>query len=201
MSQLRNRHFVAAAVVAAELHKAMIVAKEISLTASNAKALALRAGSGAAGFRALTDFIDELAKKTIYTSREVNTLAVQISKIASQTARVSFALERFEFAAQKAKTARYVESIAPACQRTQQEVQDMKRNFDKRVWQLKSKLDDIARELRTGIVLSTMSRVEATQSGKENEASLYTIAQNVADAAEKIRAHVNISQQCFAHFH
>jgi len=201
MSQMRNRHFVAAAVVAAELHKAMIVAKEISLTASNAKALALRAGSGAAGFRALTDFIDELAKKTIYTSREVNTLAVQISKIASQTARVSFALERFEFAAQKAKTARYVESIAPACQRTQQEVQDMKRNFDKRVWQLKSKLDDIARELRTGIVLSTMSRVEATQSGKENEASLYTIAQNVADAAEKIRAHVNISQQCFAHFH
>ncbi|WP_325892417.1 hypothetical protein [Grimontia sp. NTOU-MAR1] len=53
-----DSHFVTAAVVAAELYKAREIANDISLTASNARALALRAGQGAAGFRAITDFID-----------------------------------------------------------------------------------------------------------------------------------------------
>lgn len=79
--------FVAAAVVAAELHKAMHIAVDISLTASNSKALALRAGERAMGFRALTNFIDELARKTISTAEHVNKLAIQVSRIASDATR------------------------------------------------------------------------------------------------------------------
>lgn len=197
----KHQYFVAAAIVAAELHKAMIVAREISLTASNAKALALRAGSGAAGFRALTDFIDELAKKTIQTSRLVNKMAVEISRLASESARTEFTLSRFNLAKKKAGSALYVDTIEPARLRTEGEFGEMQRSFSKMVWQLQTELEDVARELRTGIVLSAMSRVEATQAGKEHEASLYTIAENVAQAAEKIRTHVTQSQQCFSGFH
>jgi aminopeptidase N len=197
MSNLKQSYYVAAALVAAELHKAMVVAKDISLTASNAKALALRAGSSAAGFRALTDFIDELAKKTIYTSRHVNTLAVEISKIASEAARVSLAIEQFNLAYTKAQDAQFADSIIPAKKRTEKLYDDMQQRFSDLVWQLKSELDDIARELRTGIVLSAMSRVEATQAGSQYEESLNTIAENVALASDKIRQHVSLSQKSF----
>jgi hypothetical protein len=57
--------FVAVASIAAELSAVMHVAKEISLAAANAKAIAFRAGEKAKGFQPITDFINELAKETI----------------------------------------------------------------------------------------------------------------------------------------
>jgi len=106
-----QQYFVSAAVVAAELHKAMLVAREISLTASNARALALRAGHGAAGFRAITEFIEELARKTVSASRDINGEAVRLSLTASEIARTRDALERFDKAYQKAEQAPYLHSV------------------------------------------------------------------------------------------
>lgn len=195
MQDKKHQFFVASAVIAAELHKATIIARDISLTASNAKALALRAGSSAAGFRALTNFIDELAQKTIRSSSHVNKIAIQLSRLASASARTDFTLEKIHLAKKKAANSPHIGSITPVEMRTQSELDTMQKRFDKLVWELESELDIIARELRTAVVLSAMSRVEATQAGKEHEASLYSIAQSVAQAAEKIQAHVNQSHQ------
>ena len=49
--------FVAVASIATELSAVMDVAKEISLAAANAKAIAFRAGEKAKGFQPITDFI------------------------------------------------------------------------------------------------------------------------------------------------
>ncbi len=191
-------YFVIAAVVAAELHKAMNIANEISLTASNARALALRAGQGAAGFRAITDFIDELAKITVTASKTINKQAIIISRIASDTVRAESALERFTLAQKKAENATYLSSINAPIKRTKDYYLEINQDFKKRVWQLTSQLEDLSRELRTATVLAAMSRVEASQSGKQYEDSLYVVADNVAKSATQIQEHVKRSQALFS---
>lgn len=199
MKQLNeNNYFVLAAIVATELHKAMLVAREISLTASNARALALRAGHGAAGFRAITDFIDELADKTIKASREINSRAVAMSRVASESARAESALEKFEAAYRKGEDAQYLSSLDKVVARTRQQHQAGREDFNKRVWLLTNELKELGRELRTATVLAAMSRVEASQAGTEYEASLNVIAENVAEAAERIHSHVTKSQNIFS---
>ncbi|WP_045859351.1 hypothetical protein [Teredinibacter purpureus] len=194
----QNLYFVSAATVAAELHKAMIVAREISLTASNARALALRAGHGAAGFRALTEFIDELARKTINTSKEINIEAVKMSRTASETARARSALERFKAAYSKGHGNRYLSSIDDAFLKTKTHHQHLEHHFRDQIYTLTNRLGELGRELRTATVLAAMSRVEASASGKEFENSLNVIAENVAQAAERIQTHVKRSQTLFA---
>ncbi|TVZ39078.1 hypothetical protein P886_3467 [Alteromonadaceae bacterium 2753L.S.0a.02] len=194
-------YFVIAAVVAAELHKAMLVAKEISLTASNARALALRAGHGAAGFRALTDFIDELANKTVSASGEINVRAITMSRLASETARMNDAVSRLESAKSKAAQAAHKNSLDRVLKNTHAAYDALERDYNKQIYKLTSDLDELARELRTATVLAAMSRVEASASGKEFEDSLNVIANNVAQSAEKIQMHVKASQRLFGDIH
>ncbi|MGC9459904.1 chemotaxis protein, partial [Vibrio genomosp. F10 str. 9ZD137] len=73
--------FVIAAEVAAELNRGMLIAKRLLLVASNARALALRAGESAAGFRPITDSIDDLVKVTLETSQTINVKAQNLSKM------------------------------------------------------------------------------------------------------------------------
>lgn len=194
-----QKFFVTAAVVAAELDKAQRISKQISLTASNARALAQRAGQGAAGFKAVTDFIDELAHKTVSASKMINTQAVAISRVASRSAHAESALERFERVYRLASDAPHLHSIDAAYERTKGHCKALQHEFQSLVWQLNNNLSELARELRTAKVLSAMSRVEASHSGKEYEKSLNVIADNVAEAAAQIDQHVKRSQSLFSY--
>lgn len=192
-----QRYFVSAAEVAGELHRAMLVARDISLTASNARALALRAGHGAAGFRAITEFIEELARKTVSASKSINADAVSMSRTASDIARTRDALERFELACQKAVGEQNAPSIERIVGETRVSLDGLEGQFNQQVRQILEQLDELGRELRTATVLSAMSRVEASTSGREFESSLNVIADGVAKASEKIRGHVSAAQQLF----
>ncbi|TQV78037.1 chemotaxis protein [Exilibacterium tricleocarpae] len=192
-------YFVIAAIVAAELYQAMVVARQIALTASNARSLAIRAGQGAAGFRAITDFIDDLASVTVNASKVINNQAVAVSRIASDTARAEFALVSFDNAFHKASGAPYLSSLDASYQRTQEYRDSLREKFDKQVVNLNSRLEELARELRTAMVLSAMSRVEASQAGGQFEQPLNVIAQKVADAAAEIQRRVKYSRQMFSH--
>ncbi len=198
MEAHNSNHFVIAATVAAELFKAMAVAKDISLTASNARALALRAGQSAAGFRAITDFIDGLATITVHSSKTINRLAAQMSRTASESARAEDALNRFGIVKNKAASADYIASIEPVLIRTQQQKNDLQHTFDRQAYLLHAELDAIAKELRTATVLSAMSRIEASQTSPEYSEQLNVVASNVAEAAATIQRHVQYSQSLFS---
>lgn len=189
--------FVVAAIVASELHQAMLVAKDIALTASNARALALRAGQGAAGFRAITEFIDDLASNTVKASDKINAKAIRISRMAAESARTEATLASFGRAYQLAGDAPHITSIDVAFERLKNEHREVSADFDKQVAGLIGDLEELSRELRTAAVLSTMSRVEASQSGKQFESPLTVIAANVAEAADHIQEHVRHSQRLF----
>lgn len=195
MNQHHYSYFVVAAIVAAELHRAMQVARDIALTASNARALALRAGQGAAGFRAITDFIDNLAATTVDASQAINEQAVKMSRIASDTVRSESALQRFDKVYTKAANATHLSSLNPAYTKTKSSHGSYKALFDHQVKQLASELEELGKELRTATVLAAMSRVEASQSGIEFEQPLNVVAQSVADAAREIQRCVSNAQQ------
>ena len=198
MDALSSSYFVVAATVSAELFKAMQVASKISLTASNARALALRAGQGAAGFRAITDFIDELAITTVNASKSINAQATHLSRTACEAARAEDALKRFEIVYRKAKHSQYLSTLDQTFERTKTNHKKIKATYKKQLHILQSELDGLAKALRTATVLSAISRVEASRTGPEFEQHLIVVAQNVVDAAEKIRDRVKRSQALFS---
>ncbi|WP_028025251.1 hypothetical protein [Enterovibrio calviensis] len=189
-----DNHFVTAAVVAAELYKAREIANDISLTASNARALALRAGQGAAGFRAITDFIDQLAETTVQTSDTINFKAVTISRLATDIVRSERTIARFNQAAKASHDAQFVQSIIDPIVHMKNDHAIVLRQFHREVAQLSELLENLAREIKTASVLSAMSRVEASQSGKKFEEGLNVVADNVSTAAERIQVHIMLSQ-------
>ncbi len=70
--------FVAVASIAAELSAVMNVAKDISLAAANAKAIAFRAGEKVKGFQPITDFINDLTKDAIQVVVIINQKALDV---------------------------------------------------------------------------------------------------------------------------
>jgi hypothetical protein len=188
-------YFVIAATVASELNSAMLVAKGLSLTASNARVLALRAGQSTTGFSAITEFIDNLATVTISASNAINGQAMAISRIATDSFRADYALQRFDAIYQNSADARFLSSLDKSYASTRKHRDSLQLLFDKKVSQLMLRLEELAKELRTATVLSVMSRIEASQSGTEFEASLNNVAQNVSDAAMEIQQHVSDAQQ------
>ncbi|PKF50797.1 chemotaxis protein [Enterovibrio nigricans] len=186
--------FVTAAVVAAELFKAREIANNISLTASNARALALRAGQGAAGFRAITDFIDMLADSTVKTSDIINLKAVTISELATTLERMERSIEYYAKAAKSIEGCEHVSSILQPLNNMREAHGKITRQFYREVDRLSDLLENLSREIKTASVLSAMSRVEASQSGKEYEDGLNVVADNVSEAADKIQRHIMVSR-------
>ncbi len=91
--------FVTAASIAAELHQAMLEAKGLALTAKNARALPVRAGSKTVGFKAITHFIDELASHIIRQSQYISGVSEHLSHNAVALWRASTAAEKFDWIA------------------------------------------------------------------------------------------------------
>lgn len=198
MSDSHYNYFVAAAVIAAKLDKATKVAQQLSLTASNARAVALRAGEKAAGFRPLTDFIDRLANVTIKYSIQINALAAQLSKTAADKFRADAAIDKFNVVYQRAQGEINLSTLDKSFQRTQNHQNVLLRAFQRQIKQLSEQLDHINAELRTAVILATLSRVEASQAGSIYQTSLNNVADNVESAADIIKKHILSSQQLVA---
>jgi len=190
-------YFVIAAVVAAELHRTLQDCRTINLTACNAQAASLRAGQQAVGFRALTQFIDELAGFTTRSARRINLLAVQTSKLAADTARSESALMRFHQVKQKTQDAAYASSINPAVRRTEVKHRGMKQDFEQRVAEMRRSLEDLKLQLRSATVLAAIARVEASRVDSGNRDTFAAVADTVDSAANQIRLRVDYSISLF----
>lgn len=193
LSATHEHYFVTAATIAAEIHQAMLIAKEISLASSNAGVLSYRAGTSAAGFGALAVFIDELARKTMHASNSINQKAIAMSKLASNSAKTTSALHKFDEAITKAQNAEYVSSLDPVHAKIEKDVANESIDFAQQVRQLKRELENLKSELDVAKVLASMSQVEAVQASKEYQGPLSVNAQNIAEAALRIEKHVKHS--------
>ncbi len=193
--EIEYNYFVSAAVIAAKLDQATTIAQQLSLTASNARAIALRAGESAAGFRPLTDFIDRLAEITITSSKKINLLAATLSRTSARKVRADGAIKHFNLVYVKAKNSEFIHSIDETFQRCKIKQQQLEQEYKRQIGQLKDELEILSSELRNAVILATLSRVEASQAATQYQEALINVADNVEGAAGKIKEHIKYSQQ------
>lgn len=195
--QHEQRMFVIAARVAAHLHFATLIAKQLSLTAKNARAITARAGQQAAGFTAITGFIQELATKTIQLSQDINRIAVKIAMQATELERISLAQSCLDRVYAKADETKYIDSIANFANSTEQTENNLNGEFDIMLYQLIDLVEQIRLQIRSAEVISTMSKVEASKSGSF-EQQLKVIADNIFEAAADINKELTSAEKLLA---
>ncbi|MGB3724527.1 MAG: hypothetical protein WA981_02085 [Glaciecola sp.] len=170
-----------------------MVAKEVSLASNNAGVLAVRAGTQAAGFGALAEFLDQLAKKIIHASADINQQAINMSKITTQAVRTNSAKKRYERAYAKAQHAEYVTSLDTSFDEVKTTLNEENQSIVTSTRHLLRSLETLKQELAVGKVLASMSLVEASQAGKEFSAQLADNANNISGSINKIDSHVSLS--------
>ena len=186
--------FVLAAQIAASLHFATRVAKQLSLTAKNAHAISARAGQQSAGFRAITSYIEELAEKTISQSELINREAIAMATLASERERTNRALEQFKRAIAMAPDARYIHSVEASCTRTQKWLDSINHDFSDKILKLYGQLQDTQQQIRAAAIIASSSKIEATFAGSF-QSQLEVIAQNINSSSDEIRGHLNQAQK------
>ncbi len=184
--------FVAVASIAAELSDVMDVAKEISLAAANAKAIAFRAGEKAKGFQPITDFINELAKETIGLVNAINEQAIQLYQLAVNEYKMTAASSKFDLVKGLATDATYSSSLSSPLELAEQKKQECRKQFKNHVEHLLEQLAGVMHPARAARVIAANSRIEASQAGEYLQ-SLQAVAESVDNAALVIHGNV---QRC-----
>lgn len=192
MTNQTKSQFIAVASITSELSAVMVVAKEISLAAANAKAIAFRAGDKAKGFQPITDFINELAKETIELVTNINIYALVLYRLTVKEFQKTIAYNKFELAAKLANDAPYAKSMQDPVASARLSMQDCQRQFKRDVSQLLGQLEAVMHHARAARVIAANSRIEASQAGEYLQ-SLQAVAESVDKAAHTI--HDNV-QRC-----
>ena len=197
MSHRKTATYILAAKIAAHLHFATNVARQLSLTAKNAHAVSARAGQQASGFRAITSFIEDLATNTISQATEINRRAVEISNLATNRERTARALEHFRRVRETASDAGFIESIDAPTKVTESELADLNITFRENVWDLELQLRETQQQIRAADIISSTSKVEASQAGTFKP-QLEVIALNISESASQIKEHLNHAYRLLA---
>jgi hypothetical protein len=192
MSNQTKSQFVAVASITSELTAVMVVAKEISLAAANAKAIAFRAGDKAKGFQPITDFINELAKETIELVTSINVHALSLYRLTVNEYRRTVAYNKFQLAAKLADNAVYAKSMQVPVNNAKLRMEECQRQFERDVGLLLGQLETVMRHARAARVIAANSRIEASQAGEYLQ-NLQAVAESVDKAAHTI--HDNV-QRC-----
>ncbi len=181
---------VMATSIAAELHAAKIVARQLSLAAKNSRAVVIRAGSRAASLKVISDFFDDLATRTINTAESINQLAIAISTNCVTDWMTDTFLQNLLKAREQSQDSPYLSSLEKPLARAREARQFQLGNYQKLVMNLALKLDEIKQFMKAAGVVAVTSRLEATQAG-EFEAGLTEMANNIHALANRIGEHVN----------
>jgi hypothetical protein len=192
MNTQTKAQFIAVASITSELSAVMVIAKEISLAAANAKAIAFRAGDKAKGFQPITDFINELAKETIDKVDTINKLAILLYRVTVNGYRKKAAFNKFEQVIKKSGAAVHSDSMKKPLDDAKFLMQDCERQFKRDVALLLGQLEAVMHHARAARVIAANSRIEASQAGEYLQ-SLQTVAESVDNAAHTI--HDNV-QRC-----
>jgi len=202
MSQDNNAAdtFISVAHVASELFKAQSIAEELSITSKNARALAVRAGSTAAGFNEITRFIEGLSKLTIEAATSVNTIAIAQTKIASNLFRTGNFITRLQ-KVEYDPDENGIDVIKNIYDRVEANRKRLEREISSSLRELTERLDETKMELRATQVVSVVSRVEASRATEDFQSSLNSVADKVASAGNRINSHLETARRHLSHVH
>lgn len=182
--------FVVAAKIAAELHFAVRQARDLSLTAKNARVISVRAGEQTAGFRAITDYIDMLSRTTIEQASAINEIAVSVSRLSVELARVNELIDKYHFVQSKFSCAAYITSLDPPLKLLADRRDILQQDYSRNKFMLGEAIQEARLQMRSANVIATSSKVEASRAG-DFEGPLMVIADNIENTSENIKQHLN----------
>ncbi|MET1253916.1 hypothetical protein [Aliikangiella maris] len=189
--------FISVAHVASELFRAQSIAEELSITSKNARALAVRAGSTAAGFNEITRFIEGLSKLTIDAARKVNIIAISQTKIASDLFRSQGFISRLDVV--RNSSADKVNQLLPIYSEVNHKRTELDKSISSGLRELVDRLDETKMELRATQVVSVVSRVEASRAHEDFQNSLNSVADKVSSAGQRINKHLENARRHLAY--
>ena len=185
--------FVSASIVAARLTKVATVAKDITLSAKNAKAVVVRGGEGARVFLPITDYIEQLADQAIHSARVIESDAVELSRLAVRETRARDAEHRLEVALTLADHAVHRDGIAGAMKNSQRILQKLREQYATQTRLLELRLEDALAMVRPARFISVNSRVEAARDRGAYQA-LEVVADRLEKSADRIQEEVHHCQ-------
>jgi len=200
MSQNNNAAatFISVAHVASELFKAQSIAEELSITSKNARALAVRAGSTAAGFNEITRFIEGLSKLTIEAATTVNTIAISQTKVAANLFRTGEFIQKLN-KVEVPEDYEQQDVIKIIFNKVDAERKLLERKISSSMRELVERLTETKMQLRATQVVSVVSRVEASRASVEFQGSLNSVADKVSSAGDRINSHLEIARRHLSH--
>jgi hypothetical protein len=184
--------FVSVATAAGRLGQVCQIARELSLAAINANVIALRAGSQAAGFRPITDFIDETAKATAKLGNAIEKGMLNASRSAVAERRASEAVRLLRRAAASAQSGS--EPLSDVIGRCEKARIMLSQSVTRSMRALDALLEEIDAHMRSIAVITVQSRVEARRAGAYRD-DLEAVASSMSRAAEQVTAVVQQSRR------
>ena len=184
--------FIVAANISAILSVAQQEAKKLSLTAKNARAIAIRAGEKAMGFKVITDFIDEFASLTIECANEINDLSLHFARVAMNSSNYKEFLHRLDSVKARSVELQSSKVFLNLYSETENTARDCDAECQRLVRNLESLLETIQTQMRASGFIAATSKVEAARA-EEYKDSLDSVAQNIAVASGTIMNCVNKS--------
>jgi methyl-accepting chemotaxis protein len=184
--------FIVAANISAMLSVAQQEAKKLSLTAKNARAIAIRAGEKAMGFKVITDFIDEFASLTIECANEINDLSLHFARVAMNSSNYKEFLHRLDSVKARSADLKSSKVFLNLYSETKNTARECDAECQRLVRNLESLLETIQTQMRASGFIAATSKVEAARA-EEYKDSLDSVAQNIAVASGTIMNCVNKS--------
>ncbi|WP_105170084.1 chemotaxis protein [Pseudoalteromonas sp. T1lg23B] len=180
------RNFVRVANIVSNLDTILIEAKNLSLTAKNARVVALRAGDSAFGFKPITNFIDEFSDLTIKTTKQISQLSSQLFSISLAVVRCSDFQQHLNDCAQYSdhKAISHLQRVSSL------ELVKTIKQLQSVIAYLESHFEDIQKQMRSAEYIAVTSRVEASNAGEFSE-SLQSVSDFITGAAKKIKSAIS----------
>jgi len=188
-----NSHpsFLIAALLAGRLYRVLTIAKTMSISSSNAKAISIRGGTKTAGFKPITEFISDMAKDTILISAQINADALKFSITAVDENRTTAALNDYNRVIEQLDNNAKKDTIYLLIDNLKNKIDGLKEEQANFCRTLATLFDDISQRIRAAKVIVTNSRTEASRAG-EYKTNLFSIADDLELCSEDIANEIKI---------
>jgi hypothetical protein len=183
--------FLIAALLAGRLYRVLTVAKTMSISSSNAKAISIRGGTKTAGFKPITEFISDMAKDTISISAEINALALKFSITAANEKRMIPALIDFKRAVERIDKQNRKDSITLLINTLDEKISALRVEQYNICRILSGLFDDITQRIRATRIIVTNSRTEASRANQYKK-NLFSIADDLEYCSESITSEIKV---------
>jgi len=187
--------FIIAAQISAQVHFAVLQARNLSLTAKNARAISVRSGDKTAGFRAITTYIDLLSGTTIEQAQNINSQAILLSRLSVEITKIDKVINNCQTTYRQCPEASHLHSLDKPFERLQRRREKLQTDFDRCNFHITDLIGEARNQMRSAHVIATSSKVEACQAGEFQEA-LMGIADNIEQTTQMIKQHL---QQALHH--